>query len=1478
MNKLPDDEPKVATAASLTKQESNASNNSIASNTSTVLIHNNNNDQVSLKPIIKSNTSTVPANRLVDLLIKLSASTEYKIIMLYCDENLVENHFYVTPINDLEKYVQLDEILQEETALNNEKFTYVENLDQLNLNDKLEARFDQDDRWYRVCVRNLDLKKQDTTIYFVDYGNSQVITQDTLTKTKPLRFRNFYDKKEEKELFNMNFQAIRCCYLRSNESRAESMQFVNEQLGKIEIPDQGIRIRVNKIINNDFESDRFELTSKTYGISFMNEIVSDESQSQIDFPTTPASSIIQSDNDLEVKEILEKASSSNTLTPSPVPPPSGETVVQPEVDAKTAYPENPSLDVGGFYNINVLHIENVSDFYFQIVDDIEESLKLQQTIRELIASLLDYEKKSSDSGQKLNSETNIFQVGDFIFAKYLGDKEWYRAIVLAVDKLDKNNNQNAEQSAYLDTSMSDFEDNINNNNNAKSLSENDDYLYRVYFVDYGNTETGMTSKNLRHLTKNLAIKSLAKKERLDYIEQMSFMAVCCKLNDQIKCTERNNQYLKSLLDDHESFIVKLDAKNARKILKNELEINQYSVSLFSTDNKTLENKFEKETKEIPTNNKSIPSPPPQSPLKIKKQEFKEEVLSMTQFYECIPAFSGENAYFVQLLNKAEQLLRLENELTVYTPPKSTTSAHNKGDLVLAKFVNPIDNQSTWCRAVITNSDHKIEVFYLDYGDYSDSISNSDLVPLPDEFSLDKTPCLAYRIKFDFNVDDVLVAQFFAEEEFQIKVCSISRHKFHDKIELNFYEVEIWDKKKEKCLNEIMNNKNKKKIHKLEDLSLIKLEPGHFYESKIACLEDEIFINLTSDFNYLIKLQEELADFKAVVNTEIKPESYSLGDFVLAKYYQDENEYDYCRALITQISKDNNNYDVFFFDYGNSSKDLTIKDLMPLPEKFDMHNYPPFAFMTYLNNVKLNVEDLEQAKIIADFLELNETFYVKVLRLASPLNIRQNSPLKHCRAYTSEIWDLARKTCLNDLLKTPDQQQQQIQQVNRRKLIQNTPISASKQFPLKIRTNDAYMDSFEKPFYFCMEPYYSKRDELKTKLNQTYASHSSNSIDISEYKLHDYLAVYSEDSWYRAQIKEMILYSTKCLVLLIDYGFEEVIDFKSDAERLRPLNEEFTFDERFSFATFLINPQRNNNEILRIDAKLNEEFSEELNQVIGEFIEDLDLVLHGKLDEFLLSSSGVNYFPNEDYYGVEIRNLKGQCLNEMLLDKQEMIKKKLAIKKPASIQLSLNEIPAQSKDLNQLNHINKKYLIYSYEIAQFYIFNQEIIEKIQDEVKEICARMDTDVLEYVSSTSSKILRKGDLVFSKYDDDAWYRCMVNDFDLQTDHVELFFIDFGNTSVVKSNELIYPCSEDQLSLFKNYAPQAYLCKLYGLEPVSEGMTSYTDAQNTAFKDFYNDKLFDVQFIKYNSNEDIYEICLSEENSFASTHMHLIAKKIGN
>ena len=90
----------------------------------------------------------------------------------------------------------------------------------------------------------------------------------------------------------------------------------------------------------------------------------------------------------------------------------------------------------------------------------------------------------------------------------------------------------------------------------------------------------------------------------------------------------------------------------------------------------------------------------------------------------------------------------------------------------------------------------------------------------------------------------------------------------------------------------------------------------------SCSENELFVNLTSQYEALEQLQSEINADVQSINKSANDSKFKVNDLVLAKFYNEDRTFDWYRAKITAI--DSNIYQVFYIDYGNMDSTLTVE--------------------------------------------------------------------------------------------------------------------------------------------------------------------------------------------------------------------------------------------------------------------------------------------------------------------------------------------------------------------------------------------------------------------------------------------------------------------------------------------------------------------------------------------------------------------------
>jgi hypothetical protein len=245
----------------------------------------------------------------------------------------------------------------------------------------------------------------------------------------------------------------------------------------------------------------------------------------------------------------------------------------------------------------------------------------------------------------------------------------------------------------------------------------------------------------------------------------------------------------------------------------------------------------------------------------------------------------------------------------------------------------------------------------------------------------------------------------------------------------------------------------------------------------------------------------------------------------------------------------------------------------------------------------------------------------------------------------------------------------------------------------------------------------------------------------------------------------------------------------------------------------------------------------------------------------------------------MHNKLDECLNEILFkEKEAHLKKKFAKKqRPDLIRLTSKDLPEQSTD-KQMDE-KDEFMLFTRRMDLFYIFDENKVKSIQNEIQAICHGILEDQKEFDEEGMRKydaehLPNKDDLVFGKYDDDqAWYRCVVTNCNHSLGKYELFFVDFGNTEVVAREEMLYAWNEEQIGVFKNQEPRAYKCKLFGIvsKPSNEAQK-----EDLAFKTYTSDNIFNVKLINYNQQEKLFEVSLKCVTNGQTAHEFLLENNL--
>ena len=477
-------------------------------------------------------------------------------------------------------------------------------------------------------------------------------------------------------------------------------------------------------------------------------------------------------------------------------------------------------------------------------------------------------------------------------------------------------------------------------------------------------------------------------------------------------------------------------------------------------------------------------------------------------------------------------------------------------------------------------------------------------------------------------------------------------------------------------------------------------------------------------------------------------------------------------------------------------------------------------------------------------------------------------------YLVELWNKEMTECLNKILepKYSIAIEKKQHQINSSFLNDKFTAAQSKSSNSSLRVTTGYilMEDFQRPLYFCLKENIEQRNLLSDRLNEHYNKSASIS---SKYhpKLNDYCVRLYEGSWFRAQIKNID--EKKLHLFHIDYAYEETIEEKDYNQTLRALSEEFMAEPRYIFGAYLLKP--NSTECIQF----NENEVAELADCLEVFFidDDLDLIVQQKQTNSV-------HFSNEFYFGVQILNSQNTSLNQILVEKKQEIERKKKQLKPALpdyIRLKSSDMPVQRETLQP--NKSDSYMLFSKHVDLFYIFEENQVLEMQRTVQAVCEKIMSERGQFSIEENSKdslrfLPNKGDLVYAKYDDNAWYRCLVTNCNQSRNKYELFFVDFGNTELTSNEEILQGWTDEHMKPFRDVAPLSFKCKLYGLTTTTAN-EAFTDEQNAFFKKHTSDRLFGIKLVKFNADDNIFEICLrgSSQTSWLKFHEILIENKIG-
>jgi hypothetical protein len=1163
---------------------------------------------------------------------------------------------------------------------------------------------------------------------------------------------------------------------------------------------------------------------------------------------------------------------------------------EPLIPATLPLPNKKVLEIGAEYEGQVTELDiDACSIYYCLADESQQLNEIQRELNE-------FGKKIKHSN---SFKINRVSVNDLVL---LHEKDiWYRAIVTKVD-------DSSIQLLSIDHGLVKSLPNNNNHDifrlpNEFNLEKHPAFVYKLQ-LDQVKEHIGSKTDALHFFTEKPSLIKIANKQ--DKTDKSVFIQYDVELWD-------NNPQLVSL-------------------------------------NSLIDNKFKSKFEVVESVNEEREKVVFQKPLEI------------DQVYESKLCDLIEDKVYFYLMKEYSRLQILEKELAIYGSKNEVKGKNSYkprvGDLVIAKFQTY--DSFTWCRAVLTKISplNRYDVYYFDYGNFLADLQLSDLIRLPEEYRPHKYPMFIYKVKFNevafsgkMHVEQIAN---FAEENLTMKIVK-SQKIVLDYMDMFEYDIELWNdsgacfnklidksyvpidarivepvQSKLKALKEKMDNPTPSSFSFQAKNFLLEqspLKPGMIFDCKINEMDDKdesiFYISLVDDLVKLAHLAEDLDLYgdnivKKNLDRDWGTTMPQVFDIVLAKFLESETVFHWCRACITKAASPKD-YEVFYFDYGNFSRGLTLEDFVKLPLKYDIKAFPIFTHMIRLNGVKVNLT--EQREILADLIS-RSNLSIKILDCnlvrANCMNLYE---------HLVELWDGSKrmKECFNSKFdkkytpmtdseilllssskeaKKPAIQIEKRQEILDTKSINKTPAQLEipeKQIDtewtivkdstkitivhhqIELKTGVIYecriveMNELNE-FYVTLSSENSNLTKFEQELN-IYGNENSKGSNTSDYwkltrpNVGDLVLARDNLSWYRGVVSQ-VSSSSKYNVFFIDYG-----NMSSDLS----LNDLLKLPTKFDTQNFKIF----SNLVQLNDAEVNLDKHGEFISVFYNSPCRIKVISRLKMDEAYYS---INFFK----YAVEIwDNDFKKCLNnlinpkyapvQMLIDEADvLIKRKLEpVKKlrPQLLKLKIDELPKQHK-----NFKNEKFISFVNRIDFFYIFSLVNVDEIQKKVQETCLKILDEQNEFDAEQIKKELvqsppQKDEIVYGKYyDDQAWYRCVITNFDHLNNKYEIFFIDFGNVEIVNREDLLYGWKYEHNDALLKYEPQAYKCKLYGLEPFSK---EYSPDQNALFKQFVLDKCFIPKLIKINK-ENIYEISLkivNDKEDFinSSAHYYLIQNKIG-
>ena len=408
---------------------------------------------------------------------------------------------------------------------------------------------------------------------------------------------------------------------------------------------------------------------------------------------------------------------------------------------------------------------------------------------------------------------------------------------------------------------------------AKILEVNSDSSVMVFFVDYGNKEV---------VTKMAAMPE----------------SVLLKPPFAIECHLKNKTDLPT--PDDSIFVIDiLEVSNDRYIVQSHTAGEKEDV-------------------------KSLEQAPIVSPTHVVTETRPLCTESLTLNTPCkvvVSHVEGATMFFVQKSETSSDLDELMDKMVDhYSNEPPVTIIPSKGVICVALF----GDDGSWYRArVMSSTDDKVTLFYLDYGN-TDAVSVDAIQPIRDEYCV--LSAQAIKCATTTNIDDDKFIETISNMECFVTATKITAGNTH------FVEMTTMDGKPLLDQSIAVATEVSEDINAVVDIVKTNIKPQQLtVSSRVPVFVSYVVSPLSfwcrplSSYEQLDSIMATMADY---YNEHVKAiSSVTMGTIVAAQYSEDESWY---RAKV--ISVDDDSVSVLFIDYGNSEA-VTMEKIQPIDNQF-----------------------------------------------------------------------------------------------------------------------------------------------------------------------------------------------------------------------------------------------------------------------------------------------------------------------------------------------------------------------------------------------------------------------------------------------------------------------------------------------------------------------------------------------------------------